>query len=178
MLTILSVRMDILISFSWGRFYPMYREAQRILKRLGDKQPHIEWTIVDGIAVAHTSLDNRKVIRQCRELLHSREEDFELAVKWVPVDYWCETNLDTIKQVIEEQVLPRIQATERWAMIVKKRRWQNYHTAEIIEYLAPSIDRKVDLNNPDKIVWIDVLGPHTAIAVLKPDEIFSVILEG
>jgi tRNA(Ser,Leu) C12 N-acetylase TAN1 len=49
--------------------------------------------------------------------------------------------------------------------------------ANIIAHLAPSIDRKVDLNNPDKIVWIDLLGCHTAIAVLKPEEIFSVILE-
>lgn len=169
--------MDILISFSWGRFYPMLREVQRILKRLGDQQPYIEWTPVDGIAVAHTSLDNRDVIRQCRELLHKREENFELAVKWVPVDYWCETNLDAMKQVIEEQVRPRIQAKECWGMIVKKRRWQRYHTADIVAYLAPSIDRKVDLSNPDKIVWIDVLGRQTAIAVLKPEEIFSAILE-
>jgi len=169
--------MDMLISFPWGRFTPMHREALRILKRLGDKQPHIEWTTVEGIAVAHTSLDNREVITRCRELLRNREEEFELAVKWLPVDYWCETNLDAMKQVIEEQVRPRIQATECWAMIVKKRRWQRYHTADIIAYLAPSIDYKVDLNNPDKIVWIDVLGAHTAIAVLKPQEIFSVILE-
>ena len=169
--------MDLLISFSWGHYYPMQREVLRILKHLGDNQPHIEWTTVDGIAVAHTSLDNREVIHRCRELWHNREENFELAVKWLPVDYWCETNLDAMKQVIEEQVRPRIQATECWAMKVKKRRWQRYHTAEIIAYRAPGIDRKVDLNNPDKIVWIDVLGPHTAIAVLKPEEIFSVILE-
>ena len=62
-------------------------------------------------------------------------------------------------------------------MKVKKRRWQRYHTAEVIAYLAPSIDRKVDLNNPDKIVWIDVIGRNTAIAVLNPQDIFSVILE-
>ena len=169
--------MDILISFPPGCFYPMRREALRILKRLGNQRPRIAWTTVDGVAVAHTSLDNREVISGCRKLLRNGEAKFELAVKWLPIDYWCETDLDAIKQVINEQVLPRIQATECWGMIVKKRRWQRYHTAEIIAYLAPSIDRKVDLNNPNKIVWIDVLGPHTAMAVLKPEEIFSVILE-
>jgi hypothetical protein len=111
--------MDLLISFSWDHFYPMQREALRILRCLGDEQPHIEWTSVDGIAVAHTSLENRDVIRRCRELLHNKEEQSELAVKWLPVDYWCETSLAAMKQVLEAQVLPRIQTTESWGMIVK-----------------------------------------------------------
>jgi tRNA(Ser,Leu) C12 N-acetylase TAN1 len=156
----------------------MQHEARRILRHLGDKHPHIEWSSVEGIAVAHTTLDNRAVIRQCRQLLHDGEEKFEHAVKWLPVDYWCETELDAIKQVIEQQVVARIDPRERWGMVVKKRRWQRYHTAEIIAYLAPAIDRPVDLAHPDKLVWIDVLGRQTAIAVLKPGEIFSVILEG
>ena len=104
--------MDLLISFQWGHFYRTRREAERILKRLGDNQPRVKWTAVDGIAVAHTSLDNREVITRCRELLRNSEEDFEFAVKWIPVDYWCETNLDAMKQVIEGQVLARIQSTE------------------------------------------------------------------
>ena len=169
--------MDLLISFQWGRFYPMLHEARRILKQLGDDQPQIEWTSVDGIAVAHTALDNREVITRCRELQHNKEARFEFAVKWVPVDFWCETDLDAMKQVIQEKVCPRIKPNECWAMTIKRRRWDRYHKADIIAYLAPSIDRKVDLSNPDKIVWIDVVGAYTAIAVLKPDEIFSAILE-
>lgn len=160
--------MDLLISFPWGRFNQARHEAVRILKRLGDDQPHIEKTAVDGIAVAHTSLDNREVITQCHELLRNSEEEFNFTLKWLPVDYWCETNLDAMKQVIEEKVLSRIPPTECWAMKVKKRRWQHYHTADIVAYLAPGIDRKVNLNNPDKIVWIDVIGHNTAIAVLTP----------
>ncbi len=169
--------MELLISYPRGRFHPARHEAMRVLKRLGDANPHIQRSAVDGIAVAHTSLDNREVIRKCHELLAAREELFDFAVKWLPVDYWCETNLDAMKQVIEEQVCQRIKPTECWAMKVKRRRWQHYHTAEIITYLAASIERKVDLSHPDKLVWVDILGRHTAIAVLTPADIFSVILE-
>ncbi len=130
-----------------------------------------------GIAVAHTSLDNRQVIRQCRELLQQGKSHFDFAVKWVPVDYWCWTDLDTIKQLIDEKVLPRIQPEETWAMQVNKRRWQTYHTIDIVTALAADIDRKVNLSHPDKIVWIDIIGNDTAVSVLKSDEIFSVILE-
>jgi tRNA(Ser,Leu) C12 N-acetylase TAN1 len=169
--------MDLLISFRWGRFYPTRREVKRILQGMGDDNPQVDWTSVDGIAIAHTSLDSRAVIAHCQQLFVNDEEAFEHSVKWVPVDYWCETDLDAIKQLIEQEIAPRIQPAERWAMRVHKRRWQRYHTAEIIDYLAPSIDRKVDLNNPDKTVWVDVIGRRTAVSILQAGDIFSVETE-
>jgi tRNA acetyltransferase TAN1 len=168
---------DLLVSYPWGRFYPARREALHALKALGDSDATMGWTFVMGIAVAHTTLDNRQVIHQCRELFHQGKVRFDFAVKWVPVDYWCWTELETIKQLIDEKVLPRIGQEETWAMQVNKRRWQTYHTIDIVTVLAADIDRKVNLSHPDKIVWIDVIGNETAISVLKPDEIFSVICE-
>lgn len=113
---------DLLVSYPWGRFYPARREALHALKALGDPHATMRWTFVMGIAVAHTSLDNRQVIHQCRELFHHEKIRFDFAVKWVPVDHWCWTDLDTIKQLIDEKVLPRIQAEESWVMQVNKRR--------------------------------------------------------
>ena len=169
--------MDLLISFQWGRFYPMRRELVRIFKKLGDNHPVVEWTAVDGIAVAHTFLNNREVVQKCRELLHATEASFEFAVKWVPVDYWCDTDLDEIKHVLDKHANKVIRPDETWAMRVHKRRWQRYHKAEIVAYLAPSIDRRVNLTNPDKIVWIDIIGRRTAVSILEPNDIFSVVLE-
>lgn len=167
----------LLISFQWGRFYKTRNEAQKILKKMGDNYPRVEWTSVDGIAIAYTSLENREVIRKCRELWQRSEASFDFAVKWVPVDYWCTTDLDAMKQLIEDKAPALIGPEETWGMIVHKRRWQVYHTAEIVANLAPGVNRKVDLSYPDKIVWVDVLGPKTAISVLKPEDIFSVVLE-
>lgn len=147
-----------------------------MLRRLGDDQATMEWTVVNGISVLHTALDGRQVIAKCRALLREGEVAFEFAVKWVPVDHWCDTDLDAMKLVIEDHVTGRIAPTETWAMKVHKRRWQTYHTDEIVDYLAPSIDRPVDLTVPDKIVWVDVIGRNTAVSVLRPEEIFSSIL--
>ncbi|NIR31119.1 MAG: hypothetical protein GWN84_17755 [Gammaproteobacteria bacterium] len=167
--------MDLLVSHPWGRFSLARRETIGVLKRFGDPEPKVERTSVAGIAVAHTTLNNREVIRKCREL-SKKEPAFEFAVKWVPADYWSETSLEAIRQVIDEKIREHITKDETWAMRVKKRRWQQYHTLEIIEYLAADIERKVDLRHPDKIVRVDVLGNKTAISLLKPDETFSVAL--
>lgn len=42
--------------------------------------------------------------------------------------------------------------------------------------VAGAIDRKVDLRHPDWWLRIDILGDRTAIALLKPDELFSLEL--
>ena len=79
-----------------------------------------------------------------------------------------------MKRLIDNEFRNLIGDNQTWGMKVNKRRWQQYHTSEIIEHLAADIDRKVDLDNPDCIIWVDIIGPETAISLLTPDEIFSI----
>ncbi len=167
--------MDLLVSFPWHRFYPAWREVRRVLKQLGDSHPHMEWTPVEGIAIVHTALEPRKVVAGCRELFCRGKESFNYAVRWAPVDRWCATNLDVIKRLLEEEIAGQIGEDETWALQVDRHRWREYHTDEIVASLAPAIKRKVDLTKPDKIVRIDIIDQRTAIALLRPEEIFSVL---
>lgn len=148
-----------------------------MLEKCGDAQARVQKTAVPGIALVHTSLDAREVIKRCRDLV-SAGETLRFAMKWVPVDLWCDTGLDTIKAAIDEHIRDRIEPDQTWAMQVEKRRWHQHHTREIIEYLASGIDRKVDLQHPDKTVRVDALGPTTAISLLEEDEVFSLQLPG
>lgn len=145
------------------------------MRKLGDPDAGMRWTTVEGIAIVHTDLDPRQVVAGCHDLLCRGEEPFAFAVKWVPVDEWAPTDLDAIKAVIEQKLAPRIGPDETWAMQVEKRRWQRYHTADIVAHLAPAIHRQVDLSHPDKILRVDVIDARTALAVLRPDEIFSAV---
>lgn len=165
---------DLLVSYNWSHFSRAKPEIIAILKSFGDPDPQVRKTAVIGIAVVHTSLDNREVIKCCQALWKSDPLGlFEFAIKWVPVDYWCASNLESIKQAIDRHIGPRIEKHQSWAMKVHKRRWEQYHTSEIVEYLAADIDRKVDLNHPDWIVWVDIVGRETAVSLLKPEDIFS-----
>ena len=164
---------DLLVSYPWRYFRAARREIVRMLQVCGDPLARVETTGVPGIAVVHTTADGRGVIAKCRQRWEAGET-FRFAVKWVPVDLWCETSLDAMKAAIEAQITERIERDHTWAMQVEKRRWQRYHTQEIVEHLARSIDRKVDLRRPDRIVRIDVLGARTAISLLRPEEVFSI----
>ena len=167
--------MNLLVSYSWNHFYPARAEVTRILQRFGDPAARVAWSSVMGIAIVDTILDNREVIKQCHALFKD-EPAFQFAIKWVPVDYWCETSLEAIKEVIDVQIAPQISEHETWGMKVEKRRWQQYHTSEIVEYLTTDIKRKVNLDHPDKLMWVDVLGKETALSLLRPGEIFSLNL--
>jgi tRNA acetyltransferase TAN1 len=164
--------MDLLISCYWNHFSRARREAAYVLRKLGDPTPEVERSDVMGIAIVCTSLDNREVIQKCKKL-YKDGFVFRFTIKWVPVDFWCETSLDSIKKVIDENIVNSIGESETWGMKVEKRRWQKYHTIEIIERLASGINRKANLSNPDKLLRVDVVGERTAISLLKPDEIFS-----
>lgn len=58
-------------------------------------------------------------------------------------------------------------------MTVEKRRYTALHKIDIIREVAELIDERVDLENPNKIVRIDIIGKHAGICVLRPDEVFS-----
>lgn len=167
-----SQAMDLLVSYGWSRFGRAKHEILDTLKRFGDEHAQVERTNVKGIALVHTALDGREVVRRCRELFR-QEFVFEHATKWAPVDYWCDTDLEAMRSLLEQKVRDRIGADETWGMKVEKRRWQQYHTADIVAYLAQAIDRKVNLDHPDKLVRVDIVAEQTAISVLRPGEVFS-----
>ena len=50
-------------------------------------------------------------------------------------------------------------------------------SSEIIAKVASEIDNKVDLENPDWIVLVEIIGKLVGISVLRPDEIFSSVIE-
>ena len=164
--------MELLVSYPRGHFGRARREVLEALRRLGDECPRIERTSVEGISLVHTALDAREVARRCRELFHQGFA-FEHAIKWMPVDYWCEADLEAMRALLADKVRAQIGEQETWGMQVEKHRWQQYHTRDIVTQLAKAIDRKVDLDQPDKLVRVDFLGEQAAVSVLRSGDVFS-----
>ena len=164
---------NLLVSYSRGHYGRARREIVRILQRFGDPQPGVAQSGVPGLCVVHTSLDNRQVVARCAELGRAEPQAFGFTMKWVPVDYWCERDLEAIRRLIEERLAPRIGERETWALQVEKRGWAQHRTADIVRHLAEAVERKVRLKAPDKLVRIDVLGRVVAASLLRPGEVFS-----
>ena len=161
---------NLLVSYGWGTFNQAKNEIIKFLKVFGDENPIVERTVARGICGIKTKLKSRDVIKKVREAYKKDPLKINFAIKWVPVDNWCKSDLNEMKKVVEKI---KIKKGEKWGMDVEKRRYTEYHTDEIIKELAKGIKEKVDLEHPDKILRIDILGENAGISILKPEEIFS-----
>lgn len=77
----------------------------------------------------------KQEVERCAQLFRAEPGAFRFAVKWVPVDHWCEKDLEAMFRLIEERVAPAIGPQETWALKVEKRGWPLHHTADIIRRL-------------------------------------------
>lgn len=164
---------NILVSCSWGDFRRAKEEIIQILKILGDESPVVRRTVAQGIIGVRTHIDSREGVRKLRKLFDEDPSTFQYTLKWVPVDLWTRSDMESMKEGVRK-LRDKIHAGERWRMTVEKRRCTQYHKIEIITELAELIDEKVDLEKPEKVLRIDIIGKHAGISVLTPQDVFSV----
>jgi tRNA acetyltransferase TAN1 len=164
---------NLLVSRSRGGYPRARREILAILKALGDEKPTVSRTLVRGLIGVKTGLAPRDVVRGLRTLLGTNPLLVQYTCKWLPVDAWGSSDVEAMKDAIH-RLRDRIEPTETWRMTLEKRRYTHHHQLELIRILAEPIAAKVDLVHPDKILRVDILGPHAAMSVLTPKDIFSV----
>jgi tRNA acetyltransferase TAN1 len=163
---------NLLVSYGWGSWHSARHEVLSLLGTFGDARPDIGRTLARGVAGVRTSLNNRQVIRSLAEAFQFDPSLVRYTLKWTPIDLWCEATMGSMKKSLAS-LKDSIGPNETWMMHIEKRRFTALHKAEMIKELADLIDSKVDLEDPDKIVWIELLGNQAGMSVVRPKEIFS-----
>ncbi len=166
---------NLLISTSRGNEHNACSEIWFLLGELGDKESTVDKTEVSGLIVAKTNLDPFKAIKGLRSLLKERPWEFRYVLRVLPIEIVVRTRIEEIKKA-SARLHHKILENESFRVTVEKRH-SNMPTREIIEAAVENLNRKVDLNNPDKIILIEVLGRLTGVSVIKPDDILSVTKE-
>ncbi|MFZ0966300.1 MAG: THUMP domain-containing protein [Candidatus Bathyarchaeia archaeon] len=146
-----------------------------LLGEIGDSAPTVDKTGVAGLIAAKTAFSPFEVIEKFRKILHERSYEFRYTLRIIPVEKVVRTDLGEIQQAATE-LSSKIGEDETFRVTVEKR-FTETPTQDIIEATAANIERKVDLNNPDKILLIEVVGGLTGLSVIKPNEILAVMKE-
>jgi tRNA acetyltransferase TAN1 len=159
-----------------GNERPMINEILYLLKEeVGDTEAQAVKTKVRGIIVAKTTLDPLTVIEKFHSILKERPYEFRYALRILPIQKVVPTELEEIKKATTE-LATNIGKNETFRVTVEKR-FTNLHTKDLIEAAAGDINNKVNLNNPDKILLVEVLGALTGVSLLKPSDILGVVKE-
>lgn len=143
-------------------------ELQLLLSEVGDDSAKVWESGVSGLILANTRLEPREATRRLRDLLSERPFDFKLLKRIIPVEVWMETDLKKIEEACAK-LSKRIQTTETFRVTVEKRRTR-LRSRELIEAAARHVDARVDLEKPDRIILIQVVGGETGVSLLGSEK--------
>jgi len=120
-----------------------------------------------------SNVNAKLIILKIKKLLKRDPNFFKFILKIIPIDLICETKVKIIKEFVKEHHNSFISETESFKIVLKRRKHEKIERTSFIEYIASSIENNVDLENPDKIIRIEILGNITGISFLKRDEIIK-----
>jgi len=166
---------NLLATTSRGNERDAISELHYLLEQVGDASPTIARTGVSGLIVARTLLEPVQVMEKLRSILHERPYEFRYTLRIMPIETVVRTDVEEIKRAVEE-LSSRLGADETFRVTVEKR-FSTIASREIIEAAAEIIQRRVNLEKPDKVVLIEVIGGFTGVSVLRPEDVISVLKE-
>jgi tRNA acetyltransferase TAN1 len=140
----------------------------------GDTYPIIQGIKYPGLITAATNIDPKEVMRKIKKILEKDPNFFQFVLKIVPIDYVCETKLNTIKNFVEKYYSLYLNKEDSFKIELKRRKNEFIERKVIIESVAKIIPNGVDLDNPDKIIKIELLGNVSGISFLNPDDFFII----
>jgi tRNA acetyltransferase TAN1 len=142
---------------------------------LGDSEVIVKKSGIRGLIVAKASLDPFLVIKRFRAIIHEYPYKFRYALRVIPIQRVIATDLDEVRQASIE--LAKSIPEENTFRVTVEKRLTSLHSIEFIEAAASEIKRTANLENPDNIVLIEVLGKLTGISLINPDDILIVTKE-
>jgi len=166
---------NILATTSRGTENDACSELWYLLGQIGDSVATVEKTGVAGLIAAKSAFNPFEVIEKFRQILREHPYEFRYMLRIIPIEKVVRTDLGEIQQLATE-LGSKIGEKETFRVTVEKR-FTETSTQNIIEAAAANIERKVDLNKPNKIVLIEVIGGLTGISVIKPEDILSIMKE-
>ena len=161
-----------MISTSRGNEKNTCSEMWYLLGEVGDRGSNIETTPVIGLVVAKTKLDPIKAIRDLRELFRKRPWEFKYTLKIVPIQRVMPAQISEIQNGAVT-IASEIAQNEKFRITIEKRH-TGLSSKTLIDTVAKKIDRVVELETPDKILLIEIIGELAGMAIITPTDILSV----
>ena len=167
-------RFNLIVSTYRFREEDAQDEILNMLNIFGDPEAESEIAEVKGLILVQTSLDPIAVVDDLKKLVASEPWQLRYILRVLPVQVVIPTRVDAISEVARE--LSRKIGNDTFRVTVEKRH-NSLSSVQIVNAIANEISNKVNLDDPDWVILVQVLGGLTGLSVLRPDQIFSSIIE-
>ena len=147
-------------------------ELWMLLRAVGDETPIVDRAPVRGLILARTALNPVEAVRRLSDQLQRHPDDFHELFRVMPIEAVSPTSLEEIVETAHG-LASRIGGEESFRITVEKRR-TGLRSRKIIDAVAAGINRKVDLEHPDWVILIEIVGKYTGISVVRPDALLNI----
>ncbi|MFO7797096.1 MAG: hypothetical protein ACQERB_08220 [Promethearchaeati archaeon] len=148
------------------------REIQYVLEMILDYE-EVEVNPVyhlSGLSIAHFNKDPTKILKRIKEKMEEDPDIFEYVLKIVPIQYKLKTDISEISR-LASKFESELNENDKWRVLLRRRATDIPHD-EIVEAAAREIDIGiVELEDPDYIVRIEVMGDDTYMSLSKRKEL-------
>ena len=146
-------------------------EVERVLKEIKQEAKHLKQDI-DGIFNIRAK-DARKIVRDLAKLCKKKPDLFDKTFHWIPIDKWVKASIKDMQKELKK-FDKAIKEKESWKMDLGKRKTDK-HEKDLIIKLTEVINKpNVDLEKPDKIVKVEIMGNKAGLALLNKDELLNI----
>ena len=146
-------------------------EITKILGDFGDSEPKITITNMSGILTVKTELDPVQVVKKIQEMILDEPWSIRYCLRIIPMQRFIDTDIEKIDETVSE-IADSITEEDTYRISIEKRNSQMI-SQELIKKIAQKFKNKVSLENPDKIIQIEILGGKTGVSILSKGDILS-----
>lgn len=163
--------MNLIVTSAKGLEARASAEFKEVALLSGIRKVTIERSAYDGIL--EVEVENPKTLLAfISEFVRSEPFKVRFVMRVIPVDRVVDTKIEEIVGAVSE-LAANIGSAESFRITIEARD-SPYSDRQLIDAIADAVDRKVDLDSPDKIVFVQIFGEYTGVSVLNPGEILSI----
>jgi tRNA acetyltransferase TAN1 len=163
--------MNLILTSQKGSEAKASAEFKEIALQHGIRKLHVEKSDFDGLLEVDIE-DPRGFVAFLRDYVRSEPFRVHFIQRVIPIDLVVDTTLEQIKEAAK-QLGEQIGESETFKIDVDERD-SPYTRRQLIDAIADVVDRKVNLEAPDKVLQIEILGEYSALSVARPDEMISI----
>ena len=163
--------MNLIVTSAKGLEARASAEFKEVALLSGVRKLTIERSAYDG--VIEVEAENPKaLIAFITDFVRSEPFKVRFIMRLIPVDRVVDTKIEDVVKAVKE-LASTIGPSESFRITIEARD-SPYSDKELIEAIADAVDRKVNLDSPDKIILLEVFGEYSGVSVLGPNEIVSI----
>ena len=130
--------------------------------------------LILGVHILAAKESPRRIIGRLRYLYALEPEKFQYTMSWVPADFWCSNSVDDVVDLVS-RAGKDVGEEESWKIVVRMTESEVKGVDNLVDTLSRCIvSPRVNLANPEKIVYVHFIGGEASVSLLGPDDILEI----